>query len=430
MGKNKGNSQVIQKLVGNNTITTEGKEWLTLALDPFHDYDHQVSGYPDADTDATVVTNYQFGVDVSRPAGLAADALWDAHIFTLPILRQAAATPEFLNVNGDGRSLSIVGQSTGSLNMVNVYKTASGNPLFPQDIAASANMAGYPVTSPSNTYPYMTQRLIGAGIEIVDTTAVIYKQGALVCYKQAQEPALVSVNHDGSVSDFVSTMYRVKAPPNTVAQALLLTGSRQWDAKMGCYSVLTQSKVENPMQTVGNLGVFVVSPAVINSSGFGTVPSVTTGGQVYENCAIVPFNTSGIILTGLNYNATFRLKIRLYFEVAPSFVESALTPLATPSAPYDPAVLEAYSKVLSSLPVGVMARDNAMGDWWRSILRALSEVALPVSMALTPIFGPNAPLVGSLIKTIATSATGRSVAKGQNVNDATGGKQLNKFKVK
>lgn len=423
-------SRTLDRLVHNQTFTPEGREWLTLALDPFHDYDHQVAGYPDADCDPTVVSAYQFAVDISRPAGLAADALWDAHVFNLPILREGAANPAIGTTNGTGGTWTSTTTATGTLNMINVMRTAAGGSLFPTDSAGTTNMQGYPATSPTATYNFMTQRLIGLGFELVDTTADIYKQGALTVYRLPQEGARAWMYTDTGATDAGAPYRRYKAPPSSVAQALLLTNARQWDAKKGAYIVCTQSQVENPLATIGTEPYLVVGAGVINSFGFSSrfIAAGATG-LTYENVAHLPFNTSGVMLTGLNYNATFRLKIKMYFEVAPSYIESALTPLATPSAPFDPAVLEAYSKALAEMPSGVPAGDNASGDWWRGLLRVLAKVALPVSQALAPL-APVAPLVGKVVSAGASAAadaipTGRQVASGQTKVDAVGKKQKN-----
>ena len=50
------NKDFLTSLVDHHQITEDGKEWLTLALDPFHDYNKQVAGYPDADASHTVVS--------------------------------------------------------------------------------------------------------------------------------------------------------------------------------------------------------------------------------------------------------------------------------------------------------------------------------------------------------------------------------------
>lgn len=423
-------SRVLDQLVHNSTFTSEGREWLTLALDPFHDYDHQVAGYPDADCDPTVVSAYQFAVDISRPAGLAADALWDAHVFNMPILREGALSPSIGNTNGTGSTWTSSAAAIGSFNMINVMRTAAGGSLFPTDSASTTYCQGYPSVSPTATYNFMTQRVIGLGFEVVDTTAEIYRQGALTVYRLPQEGARAWMYTDTGATDAGAPYIRYKAPPSSVASALLLTNAKQWDARNGAYVVCTQSTVDNSLKTIGSEPYVVVSAGVINSFGYSSkFAAAGATGLVYENVAHLPFNTSGVMLTGLNYNATFRLKIKLYTEVAPSYIESALTPLATPSAPYDPAVLEAYSKAMSVLASGVQAGDNASGDWWKAVLRVLAKIALPVSHALTPLL-PVAPLVGRMVSAGASAAaevipTGRHVAAGQRRVDGVGKKKPN-----
>ena len=61
-------SRVIEEMVSKHTLTSAGRDWLVLALDPFHDLEKSVAGYPDADSSMTVVSCYQGAIDLSKQA--------------------------------------------------------------------------------------------------------------------------------------------------------------------------------------------------------------------------------------------------------------------------------------------------------------------------------------------------------------------------
>ncbi len=427
-------TSVFDRLVDKHALTPEGKDWLISALDPFHDLDHPIAGYPDADSSSTVVGCYQYALDVAKDAAQTS-ATWDAHIMFNPVSAAAgsAQTYNAASVSSDGSYVTRdAGLATLGLGMVSVLKNNNGLSLFP---AAAADIAA---TVTVNTIDVGGQifagncRVIGAGLEVVDTTADIYKQGALTVYRLNQrrvEGCNVILWRDDSQATgkaAVAGDVRFQSPPSTVAQALLLPGSRQWDAKKGCYTVLTQSSVNNPISyPVSGTTTFTNQVVVSGASSFAmttafapysatVLPEVTF--ETNPRRMIIPFNSGGIMLTGLNANSTFRVKLKLYVESAPQYSQAGLSVLCTPSAPYDAAALEAYSKALAMLPVGVQAQYNALGDWFNTIAGIVSQIALPVSVALAPYF-PAAPLIGAGVGIV---AKGIQAATGQKKTDMTG----------
>jgi len=92
----------------------------------------------------------------------------------------------------------------------------------------------------------------------------------------------------------------------------------------------------------------------------------------------VPFNSTGVMMSGLSPTSTFRIKMKMYVERAPHFNDVTIAPLATPSAPYDATVLRLYSAALSQLPVAVPVSMNAFGDWFADVLSVIADVAGPI----------------------------------------------------
>lgn len=423
----------IDKMVGNHTLTSDGRDWLTLSLDPFHDLEHAAAGYPDADSTHTVVSCYQGAYDLARPAVVPDGNAWDAHVFSLPMTAQNSTSLTFWSAlnhpAGNYLRLDAAGPGTMQLDMINIITNASGLPLFPANKAerVAGQMTVTPI-QPTNVHRSRATRVIGAAIEVVDTTADIYKQGALTCYRMPQFAASSTSILDSQVVGALWIGARdsgnsFRAPPASVAAALKLVGSRQWAAREGCYSLITQNNVANPLTNAApyradiKMGpvdapecwVDYSQPIAANATPMPSMLS-TEGKQFFPN------NTTGIMMTGLNSNATFRIKYKIYVEVAPQPWDADLVVLATPSAAYDPTALEAYSKALTVLPVGVPACENGLGDWFAGLADVLSKVALPISAALTPVFGPGALAVGAGVGSV--SAAVRSALAGQKKNDA------------
>jgi hypothetical protein len=104
-----------------------------------------------------------------------------------------------------------------------------------------------------------SNRLIGAGFEVHDCTAQIYKQGAVCSYNMHNVPKDASLFTCSATSNappgvnaingaFNGTSFR--AMPRTTAEALLIPGSVEWEAKDGVYAVCRFQGVDNPPFTV------------------------------------------------------------------------------------------------------------------------------------------------------------------------------------
>jgi len=400
--------KIFEDLVGSRTLSPDGKDWLVSALDPFHDFDHPLAGYPDADCSSTVVSCYQYAMDISKPATVATST-WDAHIFTLPVISNTGAGRPYMSCTVDNAGVDITFENPNTdrdLGYLNVVFNDAGGKLFPTSTAdmALATLTTSVLPLSTSAFNGTSTRVIAAGFEIVDTTADIYKQGACTVYRMPQNP----ISHPAVINDQAAATGKLAAsvgtlmyaPPATVAEAMLLPNSRQWDAKRGAYVVCTQNSVTNPLGRMASAQPIVsnvkgVSYFALAQQGTTLSASVSPSITYYlsEQTKIIPFNTAGVMLTGLNAASTFRIKLKMYVETAPSFQFADTVVLATPSAPYDPSSLEAYSKALSRLPVGAMVSANAMGDWFRSIANIVSSVALPISRTLA---GAGVPFAGAV----------------------------------
>lgn len=124
-------------------------------------------------------------------------------------------------------------------------------------------------------------------------------------------------------------------------------------------------------------------------------------GSVGQYCATnltLPFNTSGIYLTGLSTQTTLQLNVKLIIEVAPGPLDQFAT-LASESPQYEPAALELYSQVVSKLPPAVPADMNPAGEYFKQVLGYIGD-AVRMGSVIHPAFG----LVGSGVKAVGMAA--------------------------
>lgn len=409
INKRSDRADALQHLVEASKLTSDGKEWLTAALDPFHDYNHQIAGYPDADVSQTVVSCYTYEYQISKPPGLAAGATWDCHVHSLPIANSFNAAGVYNQSADWGRITEPVPTVTRQTGPLNILSGPAGSNLAPA-IPTVANV----VTNimPQNGVEDISSgcsRIIGAGFEIHNTTAEIYKQGSVTTYRMPQasgdNQTLFSNNNASSFGSVVGTRFR--APPASIANANLLKGTRTWEAKDGVYATLMQSSVVNPLKNLANQHVlFDEYPDPGTASvvmGTPLIPGLpVANATTYTPVAIqtVPFDTTGAYFTGLSEQTTMVLKGRFYVERAPTWNESAIAVLASPSAGLDTTALELYAATVNMLPAAVHVGENAKGDWWRAIISVIKHVSAPLGLALSP-FVPGAGLIGGAVSSIA-----------------------------
>lgn len=443
--KVKRGEQILNKLAAKTGITPEAKAWLTIALDPFHDGQiPNLEGYPDSLTSPSVVQIVKKSMNLVKPSGLAAGN-WDMMIHFHDSLSTNLAKPCGLNENILLQNTLTHDATTptmhcGGISIVGRLSSDLANPVW---MFSSDGTKGVAMSSPSTDPEYLRgrTRCIARGFEVRNTTAEIYKQGSICVYRQPTAPenfaaytckinltdALVketdikidSKKRKDAPSPFAnvegtaarSLRYSIP-PPNNLQEALLLPGTRQWEAKHGCYVVQTQYDMANSASFHAPQGVLVnldeanlsfpsvhvnesaktmytqipngFDPLVIYEGGEGTglLPILTYASQKF-----IPFNPCGTILSGLSDNSTITLNWIEVFERTISSEQKDLITLAKPSAPVCYPAMELYSAVWRELPVGVPVEENGLGDWFLgvcdSIADTVSSIARPVLGAIS-----------------------------------------------
>jgi len=231
------------------------------------------------------------------------------------------------------------------------------------------------------------------GFEVHNTTSQLNVQGSVLGYRQM---ANENSNCTWVSNDLNSTCTwdgpLVRYPPTNTQEALLLSGSRQWEAKDGIYSVAAFHTTENPAVLVepsapvisgnvtddldGTLGTSAVNfPLPGPAVGFANLRSMT-GFRVHN------IHQSGAIFSGLSNSTTLTLNWNVFLETFPSAAESEILPLATPSAEFDPDILDLYSRVVVDLPICVPVKENGLGDWFFDAVKTASKYIGPVLAGL------------------------------------------------
>jgi len=448
-----------------------GKSWLTLALDPFHDNPVRCEGFPDRTSEATIVEPFLQSFTLSAPAGTV--DTWGFHLFTTPYVAISNVVPvdvyptarvvgELFNTQDNGANIcsaTQLGYQTATPRATSAIPTSFLNVwAWDTDVSTVFPSGDGTFTYPSANYRMgeigeYQARVIGAGIEVVNTTATLFQQGQVTVSRTStnrmQENANSWVGNAASQNIYtVGAMLRGDCstvgfessygPPTSQAIATSHAQTKIWKAADGCYSVVSfdidamrtiaaPSRVGRALNTTSQalppLGVGlndiqlpngISTPSKLyDTMGIGGVSS--TAAYAQAPALTVASDCTSMIFSGLSKQSTFTITLRLILEKAPRYYDVGgrdLTRLATPSAAYDPVALEIYRDAIAALPVGVPSKFNPLGEYWNWLVGAVKKVAPIISGVAGVIPLPQAQLVAQVANIASKAALAASAAGG------------------
>lgn len=427
----------LNQLEKSHMLSSQGKDWLTLAIDPFHDTEVAVAGMPDHDVGDTVVQLLKKQIILRKPAGVVGN--WDAHITVLPMLtgpksvavgiNSQAASPYFVNQNSSADQYTIKVANPNSfftpmeLGTITVVTCASGADTFPsvEDFDPTAqnpyNSAGtheFFKIDALNTGASAQAKIIAGGFEVHNDTAVLNKQGNVTVYNSPQarnDTQLKQVVVSEAVS--IANVDTYRSPPSNKQAAVLLPNAKSWTAEQGClvpfildpdHSQFSQSRDVIPMfryeeeSYPTQFYAYNGGPVgAIQEIGFAAVPWLPGGvaGLGLNNYKPAALSSTGAYFSGLSPETVLTLDVRFFVELRPTPANETLVSLASPTAAYDRLALDMYVELRQQMPVGVPVAMNAAGDWWRMATKKISLAANIVSPLLSMV-NPQAGAVVAL----------------------------------
>jgi len=245
----------------------------------------------------------------------------------------------------------------------------------------------------------------------------MYRQNQYEC------PTLTSgawaLNANGIATQSVRPDTRLfRGPPARESVAYLTPNAVKRPAKEGAYVTCIQDGLENPLEyPTGRTHMYLGGdPAPYAAPDFTlglTTPYTTFGGSPIPNAfSGTRFHMGGAIFTGLQKQAVLSLNVRFVMERAPTVTESDLYVLARPAPAYDPVAFALYTEAMRLMPVGVRLRDNALGDWFKSVVSTVSDKLAPVMKHAMPLLEGAARMhpMGSKLMAVKDAVTGPRAA--------------------
>lgn len=390
--------------------TDDGATWIKQTLDPFNDEPRAKVGFPDVITGKSIIQKIPFAAGYT-----VGDTPEDVHIFL-----DSLDTPVFLYdnaryQNGDGilrnnatidSNFGIGTQRRGGLNL---RHGPVGSDLGQE---TTYNLGG-PLGPTGLTPSYLEScgaRVLGKGFEVVNATNMLNVGGTVRCYRATgavpydnTSLEVCRLPADGNQLNVFEARSLQNVPQN-VGEVELYTDHTFWNAKEGCVVVAIPSNQTNEPRQDRNI---CVNGGLKDTDANRVWLNVTMkGGGSYPETEndqfqmFSPFYLCGAYFTGLPAGSKLDIRGFYYLERFVNSDQKDLVILANPSPCYDAVALEMMSRMAMKLPCGTPIKNNASGDW----LKTVADIA--------GVFGvPGMPLVRSAVDAY---QAGRKVWKAWN----------------
>jgi len=402
---------LLNKLVKSGSLTDAGKDFLIAAVDPMHDKVlKHLEGFPDVECAPSVVRCIKQTATISSGGK-------DLYIVLWPWLQPqdfSQTTSETGRVNNLLANKDAVTLVFGGLQ---IFSVPAGTDF---DLTTATLVKTIKL---DETFSGGASRLLGMGFEVRDVTAELYKQGTITCWRQPESTLALPETWNVAMACVPSatvnagfSVHKIRRPPSSTSEAMLLTGSRQWSSDMGCYMVSPMAGDRNPVQLVN-----YVTPIIESATADESIVSPNTSQVLFQNfqlgasagaqfpCAtpnkIYPFHQIGCALTGTSTEgngSSYTIQLNVYVESFPTGDDKDIVVMATPSAGYDSTALALYSEILSELPVAVPVDENGLGDWFADVISSVADYFTPIATAFNPLAGAAVGAAGAAAKTYVT----------------------------
>lgn len=257
---------VINRLLGERKLTETGLAWLVAATDPFHDSAVTPTGFPDLNSTNTLVQCYTQTAAITAPTS-AGSGSWDAHFLFCPVLGSAYSDPVLTPFTYTANSFSFATAGGIGAPLYSGYNCVAGAQGFSLISTAASSLTVTQQSPPRRAYGG-EYRLVAAGFEVTNTTAELYKGGAVTAWRAPNTPSrLVNVYNSAATTTTPITVYCGNAPPTDQGKAQLYPTAKTWGASDGVYGIATLIGETNPFVIANATQPFFRSSALFNRFG-------------------------------------------------------------------------------------------------------------------------------------------------------------------
>jgi len=179
-------TRLLEKIKDRTGMSEDGMRWLIEVLDPMHDEKLHVVGYPDREVAPSVVQMIKKSVDIAIPTTFGGGP-WGFHVMiddqAIPSGTQEYTTESGLNyVKMDDTVAPTLNLPIGGLNVV-AFEANTLVPTWQLDTTEAVPHVRVAALALDPDYLIGKTRVLSTGVEIVNTTAQLYKGGSILVYE-------------------------------------------------------------------------------------------------------------------------------------------------------------------------------------------------------------------------------------------------------
>jgi hypothetical protein len=383
-----------------------------MVTDPFHDYKLQLAGYPDMDGALSTVQMFTDTTTITKPSGTTGE--WDCCVGNYPLINVANTTSGFFRLDmragTTGWYQDTVESGTGGvwqLRPIQVTAGDNGTNLNPVDETTTlGNIEFGGCQTSAVALRFVKARIIAQGIEIHNVTPELYKSGSVIVGMVPQDVSKnyrKVYNNTGPASGYRPTSDLLALPSNS-EDAIRVVNSSQWEASRGAYLPVSLSTMNNEPENASSSDLVLraesLQSAVASSS---MVADPTASGNEYFSSdqinQLAHTNSHYAFFSGLSAESVLTVTTRTFVEFFPG-MNSAITPMCSPSSGFDIKALALYSYMLREMPAGVPVDENPAGEYFRKIAHIALKVIQYASPALA-LLGPEGAAAGAAVASAA-----------------------------
>lgn len=396
-------STEFRRLAARCGATEDGQKWLTMAVDPFHDVDVSMIGFPDGTGQRSLIFNVTKQVEVAAPAGVT--GAFDAHVAFMPSVRfgtygygskatidpdPSYGTPGMFNATAPGATVSATGGMPDGI--VVASTVATGDQTF-NNTAAIEEFARLSITDTLSPGEDQLMRVVGIALEVENVTEELHKSGTVVYYRYPQSPDDLALQVNWASGDNVATNVPFtlqRGPPNTAADAKQLNGitaRAEEGALIPGVLDLSHMKPQKPRSGLHGIisnGKLILPEQFENcvlglDQSAGTMIAPSEGTPSFIPIAMMG---AGAYFTNLANESKLTVLVRAIVEVFPQ-PGNPLVPLAHATPGLDERVQQCYGEIMRSMHAGYPVDHNSAGEFFRKALNTLRVVSHSIQPALT-----------------------------------------------
>jgi hypothetical protein len=178
-------TKVLERVKARTGMSEDGMRWLTETLDPMHDEKLHVVGYPDRTVAPSIVQMVKQSADISSPYD--PSLIWGFHLMIDDQVlttgnNQYSVTSGSNQVNIDTTVSPTLLFPVGGMNVV-AFLGTSTTPTWRVDVTETNPHQIIKILQLDPSYLIGKTRILSVGVEICNTTAELYKGGAVLAYE-------------------------------------------------------------------------------------------------------------------------------------------------------------------------------------------------------------------------------------------------------